>query len=85
VADLDSNTRALSGLRIAVGILFLIFGEYKVFGTKFTLGGGFEYWCASPKRCPPSKRSDTSEHATRIEFGRVAHDKTVEAAACDSG
>jgi thiosulfate dehydrogenase (quinone) large subunit len=44
VAKLDSNTRALSGLRIAVGILFLIFGEYKVFGTKFTLGGGFEYW-----------------------------------------
>ena len=44
VANLDSNTKALSGLRIAVGILFLIFGEYKVFGTKFTLGGGFEYW-----------------------------------------
>ena len=44
MAKLDSNTRALLGLRIAVGILFLIFGEYKVFGTKFTLGGGFEYW-----------------------------------------
>ena len=44
MAKLDSNTRALSGLRIAVGILFLIFGEYKVFGTNFTLGGGFEYW-----------------------------------------
>jgi hypothetical protein len=44
VAKLDSNTRALSGLRIAVGILFLIFGEYKVFGTTFTSGGGFEYW-----------------------------------------
>ena len=44
MAKLDSNTRALSGLRIAVGILFLIFGKYKVFGTKFTLGGGFEYW-----------------------------------------
>ena len=44
MAKLDSKTRALSGLRIAVGILFLIFGEYKVFGTKFTLGGGFEYW-----------------------------------------
>lgn len=44
MAKLDSNARALSGLRIAVGILFLIFGEYKVFNTKFTLGGGFEYW-----------------------------------------
>lgn len=41
---LDSNPRAFAGLRIAVGILFLIFGEYKVFGTQFTLGGGFQYW-----------------------------------------
>src|SRR5215472_3104346 len=44
VPTLDSSTRALAGLRIAVGLLFVIFGEYKVFGTKFTLGGGFEYW-----------------------------------------
>lgn len=41
---LESDTKAFAGLRIAVGILFLIFGEYKVLGTKFTLGGGFEYW-----------------------------------------
>jgi len=40
----DRNARALSILRIAVGVLFLIFGEYKVFGTQFTLGGGFEGW-----------------------------------------
>jgi uncharacterized membrane protein YphA (DoxX/SURF4 family) len=39
-----SNARALAFLRIAVGILFLIFGEYKVFGTQFTLHGGFEFW-----------------------------------------
>jgi thiosulfate dehydrogenase (quinone) large subunit len=38
------NTLALAGLRIAVGVLFLIFGEYKVFGTEFTLHGGFERW-----------------------------------------
>ncbi|HEY6392810.1 MAG TPA: DoxX family membrane protein [Bryobacteraceae bacterium] len=38
------NTRALALLRIAVGLLFLIFGEYKVFGTQFTLGGGFQSW-----------------------------------------
>jgi len=38
------NTRALAGLRIAVGVLFLFFGEYKVFGTKFVFGGGFEGW-----------------------------------------
>jgi thiosulfate dehydrogenase [quinone] large subunit len=35
---------AFSALRIAVGILFLIFGEYKVFGRTFTLGGGFQGW-----------------------------------------
>ena len=39
-----TNQRALAFLRICVGILFLIFGQYKVFGTKFTLHGGFEYW-----------------------------------------
>lgn len=39
-----SNTRALALLRIAVGCLFLIFAQYKVFGTKFTLGGGFQGW-----------------------------------------
>jgi thiosulfate dehydrogenase [quinone] large subunit len=27
-----------------VGLLFLIFGQYKVFGTQFTLGGGFQMW-----------------------------------------
>src|SRR5579864_2137015 len=29
---------------MAVGVLFLIFGQYKVFGTQFTLHGGFEMW-----------------------------------------
>ena len=42
-ADLK-NRRSMAVLRILIGILFLIFGEYKVFGTGFTLGGGFEYW-----------------------------------------
>ena len=40
----DANARALAFLRIAVGIFFLIFGEYKVFGTQFTLHGGFQFW-----------------------------------------
>ncbi len=35
---------ALAYLRISVGALFLLFAEYKVFGTGFTLGGGFEGW-----------------------------------------
>jgi len=41
---LSSNARALAFLRIAVGILFLIFAQYKVFGTQFTLHGGFQFW-----------------------------------------
>lgn len=40
----DANTRAVASLRVSVGVLFLIFGEYKVFGTQFTLGGGFQMW-----------------------------------------
>jgi thiosulfate dehydrogenase [quinone] large subunit len=40
----DPNAKALAFLRIGVGVLFLIFGEYKVFGTQFTLGGGFQSW-----------------------------------------
>ncbi len=33
------NSQALAMLRIGVGIFFLIFGQYKVFGTAFTLHG----------------------------------------------
>ena len=43
----DPNTRnsyALALLRIGVGMLFLIFSQYKVFGTAFTLHGGFQFW-----------------------------------------
>jgi thiosulfate dehydrogenase [quinone] large subunit len=39
-----SSTRSLSLLRVAVGCFFLIFAEYKVFGTQFTQHGGFQYW-----------------------------------------
>jgi thiosulfate dehydrogenase (quinone) large subunit len=40
----NRNDLAMAVLRIAVGLLFLIFGEYKVFGTEFTLHGGFQFW-----------------------------------------
>jgi hypothetical protein len=40
----DRNALVLAGLRVAVGVLFVIFGQYKVFGTQFTLHGGFEWW-----------------------------------------
>jgi thiosulfate dehydrogenase (quinone) large subunit len=39
-----TNSQGIAGLRIAVGLLFLIFAQYKVFGTGFTLHGGFQYW-----------------------------------------
>ena len=69
-----SSTRALAILRIAVGILFLIFAEYKVFGTQFTLGGGFQSWInrflesgAYPFTVPILK-SFVLPHATAIAF-----------------
>ncbi len=40
----QQNALALAGLRIAVGCLFLVFAQYKVFGTQFTLHGGFQWW-----------------------------------------
>ena len=40
----DQNGKALAFLRVSVGVLFLIFGQYKVFGSQFTLGGGFQHW-----------------------------------------
>jgi thiosulfate dehydrogenase [quinone] large subunit len=36
------NTIAITVLRIVMGLFFTIFGEYKVFGTAFTLHGGFQ-------------------------------------------
>ena len=71
----DSNARALAFLRIAVGIFFLIFGEYKVFGTQFTLHGGFQFWInkwlqeggAYPFMAPVLKNF-VLPHATPIAF-----------------
>jgi thiosulfate dehydrogenase (quinone) large subunit len=68
------NTMAIAGLRIAVGILFLIFGEYKVFGTAFTLGGGFQFWInrfLSDGAYPfmvPVLRNFVLPHATAMAF-----------------
>lgn len=69
-----SSARALSMLRVAVGILFLIFGQYKVLGTQFTLHGGFQYWInlflqggAYPFMVPVL-RNFVLPHATTIAF-----------------
>src|SRR6516225_4796313 len=68
------NSRALAVLRISVGALFLIFGEYKVFGTQFTLHGGFQFWInrfleggAYPFMVPVL-RGFVLTHATAIAF-----------------
>jgi thiosulfate dehydrogenase [quinone] large subunit len=75
IVEPDSNARALAFLRIAVGIFFLIFGEYKVFGTQFTLHGGFQFWInkwlqegsAYPFMAPILKNF-VLPHATLIAF-----------------
>jgi len=38
------NGRALAFLRIGVGVFFLIFAQYKILATEFTLHGGFQFW-----------------------------------------
>jgi len=55
-------------------ILFLIFGQYKVFGTQFTLHGGFQFWInkfledgAYPFMAPVL-RGFVLPHATAIAF-----------------
>ena len=69
-----SAARSLAVLRIAIGCLFLIFAEYKVFGTQFTLHGGFQYWInqfiaggAYPFMLPVLKYF-VLPHATAIAF-----------------
>jgi thiosulfate dehydrogenase (quinone) large subunit len=71
----DRNALAIAGLRIAVGCLFLIFGQYKVFGTQFTLHGGFESWInrflQNGEAYPfmvPVLQGFVSPHATAIAF-----------------
>jgi thiosulfate dehydrogenase [quinone] large subunit len=73
----DSSVRngyALALLRMGVGILFLIFGQYKVFSTAFTLHGGFQFWIhkfleggAYPFMAP-ILRGFVLRHATSIAF-----------------
>src|SRR5271168_3946370 len=71
----DTNSRALALLRIGVGTFFLIFGEYKVFGTQFTLHGGFQFWInkflqegGAYPFIAPTLRSFVLPHATPIAF-----------------
>ena len=73
-ASKDRNAIALAVLRIGVGILFLIFAEYKVFGSQFTLHGGFEFWInrfledGAYPFMKPVLRGFVLPHATPIAF-----------------
>jgi len=69
------NSRALAVLRIGVGLFFLIFAQYKILGTQFTLHGGFQYWInkflADGAAYPfmiPVLRNFVLPHATPIAF-----------------
>jgi thiosulfate dehydrogenase (quinone) large subunit len=71
----DVNSRAMAVLRIGVGLLFLVFGEYKVFGTHFTLHGGFQFWIhrflkegGAYPFVAPVLRGFVLTHATAIAF-----------------
>jgi len=70
----DRNENVLAALRIGVGIFFLIFGEYKVFGTQFTLGGGFLAWInrfiahGAYSFMTPVLRNFVVPHSTLIAF-----------------
>jgi uncharacterized membrane protein YphA (DoxX/SURF4 family) len=67
------NALALGLLRVAVGALFLVFAQYKVFGSEFT-HGGFESWInrfieqgAYPFMLPVLKQF-VLPHATAIAY-----------------
>jgi len=68
------NNYALALLRIGVGILFLVFAQYKVFGTIFTLHGGFQFWInkflarGAYPFMEPILRGFVLPHATVIAF-----------------
>jgi thiosulfate dehydrogenase [quinone] large subunit len=69
------NARALAVLRIGVGLFFLIFAQYKIFGTQFTLHGGFQFWInkflsegGAYPFMEPILRGFVLAHATPIAF-----------------
>jgi uncharacterized membrane protein YphA (DoxX/SURF4 family) len=70
----DRNAMALAALRIGVGLFFAIFGQYKIFGTQFTLGGGFQFWIRKFLEggvypfMAPVLRNFVLPHATPIAF-----------------
>src|SRR3954469_11319943 len=73
--DGTPNQRALAFLRIAVGLLFLLFAQYKIFSPYFTLHGGFQFWIhqflennSAYSFMVPVLRGFVLPHATPIAF-----------------
>ncbi|HEV2271182.1 MAG TPA: DoxX family protein [Steroidobacteraceae bacterium] len=72
--EVTRNDVALAGLRVILGVIFVIFGQYKVFGTGFTRGGGFQFWVDGflPDRAYPFMvpvlKGFVLPHATAIAF-----------------
>ncbi|HLW99330.1 MAG TPA: DoxX family membrane protein [Candidatus Acidoferrales bacterium] len=79
---IDRNDVALAFLRIFVGFLFIMFGQYKVFGTQFIFGGGFESYIdgfiahgAYPFMVPLLKNFVLAHHiavAYLVSYGEMA-------------
>lgn len=71
----NQNSRAVALLRIGVGAFFLVFAQYKILSTQFTLQGGFQFWInkflteggAYPFMAP-ILRNFVLPHATPIAF-----------------
>jgi thiosulfate dehydrogenase (quinone) large subunit len=75
IATQARNDRALALLRIGVGLFFLIFAQYKILGTQFTLHGGFQFWInkfliegGAYPFMEPILRGFVLAHATAIAF-----------------
>ena len=75
ISHKSRNSLALAVLRIGVGLFFLIFAQYKIFRTQFTLHGGFQFWInkflAEGGAYPimvPVLRNFVLPHATPIAF-----------------
>ena len=72
--EVARNDVALAGLRVLLGAIFVIFGQYKVLGSGFTRGGGFQFWINGflPDRTYPFMvpvlKAFVLPHATAIAF-----------------
>lgn len=44
MSEVTSGRRVLAFCRVFVGGMFLLFGEYKIFGREFAFGGQFLHW-----------------------------------------